>query len=623
MTRFYALVFSAILALTLSACGPGFRTSNMTIDSQNNTGFKTPDGRSHTGAGNDQALSGVKAELTGDAGTDISALSNADRALAARLYSAGLVASKSVIRVYIYIRDAGKISFDFDPSGVAPKAEKDLPTDVRYKAIVGKNESGDTVPFEAAMICRPHKAEDARPAREGCRVATLLVRELSGKEGKAGLVIRSQETLVLSKAAVAPKHEVLKRLFENYKVARPGAMQSFEVAWGPSGFALNMGDDQICPVGRLVETNDVDEPLKLNCPGVPEPRDLDGRMIGNTTHGEVFLELGATIPGKLFWDDSTERIFILVRQKREPKKPATPTTTPPPTNTSPNAGTAPTPPAASDTDEEENEDDTAPMFEDEKSPTVDARPSVQPTTNGKSWIMNLDFNNPITRKWAADRKDPAIARGVAKWVKDNRLKEFAVHFIPNRDLVARKLAESRIPTEFAFLTLGESAFFIQDGYPIQSPGKSTALGPWQFLTDTATGNGLRVYPKRHAGKNLIWNPCDERADLAKSSAAAGRYLRTISDMFPYDPKLVILGYNQGEYGVQKKLKKLQGSQARLTVVKELGLNFWAIRRFNMFPMGAINYVQNFVSIYHAALELKQDDVKMRSIAPWRPTNQCR
>lgn len=617
LSRGFLAAFGLIGTLAFSACGPGFKASDSMLDSQHNmTGFTTPDGRQHTGASGDQALPEVKTEIAGSATTDVTELRSADRALAIRLFSAGLVGAKESVRVYVYIRDAGKLLFEFNPSDVAPKAATDRAGDTRYKAVVAKNDSGDTVPFEASLLCRPHKPEGDKPAREGCRAATLVIHELHGNDGKAGLIIRSQETSVLAKTPVAVKHETLKRLADVYKVPRVGSLQSFEVAWGPSGFALNIGDTEVCPVGRLVETNDLDEPLKLNCPGTPEIHDLEGRMIGNTTRGEVFLEIGT--PGKVS-GELTERIFLIVRQKRAPKTPATGTTPSNPTQTPP-SNTTP-----QDPDDVAEDEDMEPLFQDETRPIVDAQPSVRPVpTNSKSWIMNIDFNHPITRKWAADRKDPAIDRGIKKWLKDSRLKEFAVHFIPNRDLVTRELAKSNIPAEFAFITLKESAFFITDGYPVQTPGKkSTALGPWQFLNDTATGNGLRILPKNKVGGKVVGHACDERADLAKSSAAAGRYLRSISDMFPYDPKLVVLGYNQGEYGVKKKIEKLQGSRARLAVVKELGLNFWAIRRFNMVPMGAINYVQDFVSIYHAALELKQDEVPMRKIAPWRPNPKCK
>ena len=149
--------------------------------------------------------------------------------------------------------------------------------------------------------------------------------------------------------------------------------------------------------------------------------------------------------------------------------------------------------------------------------------------------------------------------------------------------------------------------------------------------------GLKVLPlvpvKNDKGRVIRndANPCDERADLAKSSVAAGKYFRVLLNMFPRDPRLALAAYNWGEGSVKcivstsakcNRLNQKRGfSQARLGEIRELGLSFWAIHRFNMAPSETLNYVINFVAAHHAALEM--DPIALdKNIAPWKPAAQC-
>jgi hypothetical protein len=227
---------------------------------------------------------------------------------------------------------------------------------------------------------------------------------------------------------------------------------------------------------------------------------------------------------------------------------------------------------------------------------------------------------------------------VEEWKASNRFKNFAINFLPNRDLVYRSLQQSRVPGEFAFITLIESQFFIKPGYPLEI-SSSLALGPWQFLPSTATDSrfGLRILPlvpvKNEQGRVIRSeaNPCDERADLSKASVAAGKYFRVLLNMFPNDPRLAVAAYNWGEGNVEcigststkcNRLNQRRGfSQDRLGEIRELGLNFWAIHRFNMAPSTTLNYVIDFMAAHHAALEMEplSND---KNIGPWKPSTQC-
>ncbi len=627
-----SIAVALVILVLFSACTPpGAPMSRADfLEQQMATGYQAPDGKSHTGASGDKELDRVKDQIAGQ-NSDIEALSKIDRDLATRILTAKVeTASAAVTRVHITFRDSSRLTFDFTDKEIAPKSSKDAGNEVRYKSVVGKTGDGTKSDFEVAMLCRKTPTETGKPAAPGCQMATIALKETAPNGAKAGLVLRNQEVIVLAKTTFTNmKHEILKRLVGELKTAKNGTLQTFEVAWGPSGFALGFGDAQVCPVGRLVETNDLDEPLRLNCAGTEVFRDLAGQMIGNTTRGELLLQITAATPGMIY-GETVEHIFMLVRRKPVPKKvtpstpvtpgtapktPGTPGTAAPGTTTPPAAGTAPT--------EVEDDDDGAvdAVFSTE-GPQDEVPPVKLPESAG--WLIPIQTKHPFAKTFASDRKNPIIARGVKDWLNGKRLKSFAVNFIPNRNLVFNKLAMSNVPPEFALIMFGESEFFINSGYPLAGPKTTSAWGPWQFIDQTATGNGLRIHRRLVNKKYIAGNPCDERADLAKSSEAAGRYIRSIIDMFPNDPKLVLLGYNQGEYGVRGQVTSLKntGSKERLAAIKEIGLNYWTIKRFNMASVHGMKYVENFVSVYHAALE--SDPVKVDpTVQPWKPNPQCR
>ncbi len=625
------------LLVVVSACAPAPKAQQFQEQS-NTTGYKDNTGRSHTGAGDDAVLNQLKAELATPDASGPESLEKEDRELAAQILGARMEESPNRIRVLMSLRDAGRLTFDFTDKDIVSRGTTANP-DLRYKSVTGKTASGDLSSFDMALLCRRLTVESAANPTHGlqCSTATMSLKDRHGAKAKAGFILRNQEVSVLVRSVNHEKqqkleNEHLKRLATDFKMSRTGRLQSFEVAWGPSGFDLEMGDKSICPSGRLVETNDLDEPLKLNCRGTETYRDLEGRMIGNTTRGELFLEIAATVPGMLnLLPDSNERLFILVRQKKAPKVAAQVPTGTPPVGTQPGTSS----PAADAMPEEEEEDD---FFLDEQQPLVPAPHSgTAPQPSGTSgWIVPVDLSDSVTKSWARDRKNPLVAKKIKEWQESRRFKAFATHYVPNRDVVIKGLKASRVPAEFSFITLIESTFFIEEGYPIQI-SSAKAVGPWQFMPSTATDSrfGLKIETllpvTNEKGKvtSYMASPCDERADLAKSSEAAGRYFRVLLNMFPRDPKLAIAAYNWGEGNVEclaSTSKKCQSrtrhhSQERLAEIRELGLTFWAIHRYNMAPSSTLNYVIDFVAAHHAALEMETFKPE-KAVAPWRPAPQC-
>lgn len=609
----------ALIVFVVSACSPPGAPLKLSqtsfANSPNETGYQGKDGKQHTGASADRALEKVKNQIAAETGTPDS-VSKIDSDLAKRILSANFeTVAPATLRIHVSLRDTGILTFDFTDKEIAARSEKDAANEVRYKMVTGKTADGAAAGFELAMLCRKAAPEAGKPAQTGCNKATLAIKEIRSGGAKAGVVLRSQTTTVLAKSpATSIKHETLKRLISDLKTPKLATMQSFEVAWGPSGFAVNFGDSQICPVGRLVETNELDEPLKLNCPGISALRDLEGRMIGNTTRGELFLEIIATTPGMIY-GETVENVYLLIQQKREPKKTAPKAGGTTGTTTGGATADAPKTPDADDADDEDDDDDE-PIFQSDRK--AEAPAPKLPGTAG--WLIPVNTGDAFTKTFASDRKNPIIAAGVQNWLKSDRLKKFALHFLPNKKMVFGQLGTYSVPPEFALITMIESRFFVDDGYPIQAPPNSSAWGMWQFLDDTASGNGLRIFPRLVNKKLVPGNICDERANLERATLGAGRYLRSIIEMFPNDPKLVVLGYTMGEFGLQKKVSSIKNSSSRLGAIKDIGLNFWAIRKFQMAKAHQIKYVQDFVSIYHAALEMAP---MTSNVAPWKPNPACR
>ena len=103
--------------------------------------------------------------------------------------------------------------------------------------------------------------------------------------------------------------------------------------------------------------------------------------------------------------------------------------------------------------------------------------------------------------------------------------------------IERILKEEGVPDDLKYLAVAESALT-----NAVSPAK--AEGYWQFLASTAKAYGLEVSP--------TW---DDRYDLAISTRAAARYLKSKHKAFNNDWALASASYNAGERGVRNRMRE--------------------------------------------------------------------
>jgi len=138
-------------------------------------------------------------------------------------------------------------------------------------------------------------------------------------------------------------------------------------------------------------------------------------------------------------------------------------------------------------------------------------------------------------------------------------------------MLEQELTRARMPGLLHYLALVES------GYDPRARSGAGAAGLWQFMPGTARQYGLRVD-----------GPGDERLDPVKSTRAASRYLRDLAFEFGGDALLLALsGYNRGENGVRRALKRLDDPFN--------DRSYWRLVEEGLLPPETATYVTRFVA----------------------------
>lgn len=138
-------------------------------------------------------------------------------------------------------------------------------------------------------------------------------------------------------------------------------------------------------------------------------------------------------------------------------------------------------------------------------------------------------------------------------------------------MMREELVAARMPPALHYLAL------IESGYRADAISTAGAVGLWQFMPETARQYALAV----SAGK-------DERTDPRKSTRAAAQYLRDLTFEFGGDALLLALaGYNRGENGVRRALKRLDDPFSDRSL--------WALVERGLLPEETADYVPRFMA----------------------------
>lgn len=138
--------------------------------------------------------------------------------------------------------------------------------------------------------------------------------------------------------------------------------------------------------------------------------------------------------------------------------------------------------------------------------------------------------------------------------------------LPYFNMMDNILADYGLPTELKYLAVIESKL------KTAAVSWAGAVGPWQFMAETARGYGLKVTSSR-----------DERMDYVKSTHAAAKYLKSLFNEFG-DWLLVIAAYNGGPGNVYSAMKKSKSK------------NFWHLQYY--LPVESRNHVKKFIGTHY-------------------------
>lgn len=167
------------------------------------------------------------------------------------------------------------------------------------------------------------------------------------------------------------------------------------------------------------------------------------------------------------------------------------------------------------------------------------------------------------------RLNPRAVSFVQDYMEENseellKMKGWGLPYFNMMDKVLRKYG---LPGELKYLAVIESKL------KTSAVSWAGAVGPWQFMPQTARDLGLTVNRR-----------VDERRDFVKSTHAAALYLNDLYKEFG-DWLLVIAAYNGGPGNVYSAIRRSGGSR-----------NFWVIQRY--LPNETRNHVKKFIGTHY-------------------------
>src|SRR5205085_9489126 len=125
-------------------------------------------------------------------------------------------------------------------------------------------------------------------------------------------------------------------------------------------------------------------------------------------------------------------------------------------------------------------------------------------------------------------------------------------------VIERIFIEERVPTDFEFLVLQESALIAD------AVSETNAVGFWQFKDFTASEMGLRV-------DEMI----DERMNIVASTRAAARYIKQNNYMFN-NWVYALQAYQMGAGGVKRMVGDDDDGARMMEITPE---TYWYVRKY--------------------------------------------
>lgn len=226
----------------------------------------------------------------------------------------------------------------------------------------------------------------------------------------------------------------------------------------------------------------------------------------------------------------------------------------------------------------------------------------------------------MTRDFARNRKIP----GVVAWMKvyENQknwhhtdLAAFYRNANPFRAMIETIGRAYDVSPAFAYVTVIESPYFTGGRYKITSETKSSAVGPFQILKDTADTVGMRR---------------EERRYFAPSACGAARYFSTLVNQFwSGDTTVSILGYYQGDGGAARAIACTYSNRDMCygknwsrykTLAKNYNFTYAQIASVAAIPKDQLDYVNKKLAIYFISENIAEHGFNANDVKGALPTN---
>jgi membrane-bound lytic murein transglycosylase D len=166
------------------------------------------------------------------------------------------------------------------------------------------------------------------------------------------------------------------------------------------------------------------------------------------------------------------------------------------------------------------------------------------------------------------RLNPKAVSFVQDYMEDNgdRLNRMKSWGKPYFDMIGSVFSEKGLPIELKYLSV------IESDLKSSATSWAGAVGPWQFMPQTAKDYGLKITRNK-----------DERRDYYKSTNAAAKYLSDLYDIYN-DWLLVVAAYNCGAGNVNSAIRR-SGSH-----------DFWELQYY--LPAESRNHVKKFIATHY-------------------------